>query len=58
MVDAVCAHRRDSLAQIGYGLSNIDTSELEGIVKGGALTRISKEVCGRSANTLNSDLLG
>lgn len=45
------------LAQMGYGLSNIDTSELEGIVKGDALSRISKEVCGRSANTLNSDLL-
>lgn len=40
------------LAQMGYGLSNIDTSELEAIVKGDAL-----EACGRSANTLNSDLL-
>ena len=28
---------------MGYGLSNIDTSELEGIVKGDALSRISKK---------------
>lgn len=51
-----CTQKR-LLAQVGYGLSNIDTSELESIVKGYALSRISKEVCGRSANTLNSDLL-
>jgi len=38
-------------------VSNTDTSELQGIVQGEALTGISKEVCSRSANTLNTDLL-
>lgn len=50
-------HRQRILIQMGYGVSNIDTSELEGIMKGDVLLRISREFCGRSANTINSDLL-
>lgn len=53
----LCMHRQRILIQIGYGVSNIDTSELEGIMKGDVLSRISREFCGRSANTINSDLL-
>lgn len=53
----LCMHRERILTQMGYGLSNIDTSELEGIMKGDVLSRISREFCGRSANTINSNLL-
>lgn len=53
----LCMHRERILTQMGYGLSNIHTSELEGIMKGDVLSRISREFRGRSANTINSDLL-
>lgn len=52
----LCMHRQRILIQMGYGVSNIDTSELEGIMKGD-VSKISREFCGRSANTINSDLL-
>lgn len=51
----LCMHRQRILIQMGYGVSNIDTSELEGIMKGD-VSKISREFCGRSANTINSDL--
>lgn len=57
MADAMHAQGERILTQMGYGLSNVDTSELEGIMKGDVLSRISREFCGRSANTINSDLL-